>query len=111
MVFCEYCFGEFPEDYTLWHHESYSPEKLVLICRKCHAIEHSKLGSPSRVLFLKNKGIIKESKYFQGLERQKNPVCGSPGDCLRFSFRCWYICKISDDFRSGKTAKMLLSDH
>lgn len=52
MYVCEYCGGTFDPDYLIYHHESYLPEIKVLICRKCHAITHSKPNSPSRKRFL-----------------------------------------------------------
>jgi hypothetical protein len=60
---CNYCGGYFDSDYIVAHHESYNPEKLVLICRKCHAIEHAKPNAPSRDKFLSSGGHIRKRKF------------------------------------------------
>ena len=36
-------------------------------------------------------------------------VCGNPDACLKLSKRCTFTCKISNDFKSGRTVRELLS--
>jgi len=38
----------------------------------------------------------------------KPPLCGDPGQCLRYSKRCFFDCAISYRFKSGQTKRELL---